>query len=109
MYSDIFDENFLIQIGNNQLENDELVKNSHQKSLWFHLKDMPSPHGILISLNGEKFTKSAILKTASLVKQYSKANNLRRICVQYIELKFVKMTDVKGKVILMKKGEQIVI
>jgi predicted ribosome quality control (RQC) complex YloA/Tae2 family protein len=109
MYSEIFNNNFLIQIGNNQSENDELVKKSNQNSLWFHLKDMPSPHGILTSLNSEKISKSAILKTASLVKEYSKANNLRRISVQYIELKYVKLTNIKGKVILMKSCEQIII
>jgi len=106
---EILDENFTIQIGNNQSENDILIKKSHQNSIWFHLKDMPSPHGILTSLNGKKINKSIILKTASLVKEYSKAKYLRRINIEYIELKFVKITDIKGKVILMKKPNKIII
>ena len=52
MHSEIYNEKYSIQVGGNQLENDELVKKSSQKSLWFHLDGVPSAHGILTTIDG---------------------------------------------------------
>ncbi len=105
----MYDEKYLIEVGNNQLENDELVKKSSQKSLWFHLDGRPSAHGILTSVQGDKPTKDVIKHIASIVKQCSKAKDLYRVRVQYIELSKVRRTEVPGKVILTKKPEYIIV
>ena len=109
MLSEICDESFQIQIGENQKENDILVRRSSQKSIWFHLHGMPSPHGILTSLNGSKPTKDVIKYIASLVKDKSKAKNNYRVKVEYIELSKVRTTEIAGKVILTKTPEYIII
>jgi predicted ribosome quality control (RQC) complex YloA/Tae2 family protein len=34
-------------IGKNQYENDQLIKNSAQNDLWFHLDNLSGPHFVL--------------------------------------------------------------
>jgi predicted ribosome quality control (RQC) complex YloA/Tae2 family protein len=109
MHNEIYNEKYTIQVGGNQMENDELVKKSSQKSLWFHLDGMPSAHGILTSIYGDKPTKDAINYVASIVKQHSKLKDMRRVRVQYIELSKVRRTNVPGKVTLVKKPEYVII
>ena len=70
---------------------------------------MPSAHGILTSIHGEKPNKDAIKYIASIVKQRSKLKDTHRIKVQYIELSKVRRTEVPGKVILIKKPEYVII
>ncbi len=107
MHSEIYDEKYLIEVGGNQFENDELIKKSSQKSLWFHLDGRPSAHGILSSIHGDKPTKDAIKHIACIVKHCSKVKDMHRVKVQYIELSKVRRTEVAGKVILTKKPEFI--
>ena len=109
MYSEIYNEKYSIQVGGNQFENDELVKKSSQKSLWFHVDGVPSAHGILTSIHGDKPTKDAIKYISSIIKQHSKLKDMHRVKVQYIELSKVRRTDVAGKVILMKKPEYVTV
>jgi len=105
MYTETFDDIYTIQIGRNQAENDQLVKSAPQTAWWFHLKDVPSPHGILYSDDGSEPTKNAIYRAAQLVKQYSKSKNLNTVSVDYCSIKNVKRTDVPGKVILTKRPD----
>ena len=107
MYTEIYNNKYSIQVGGNQFENDELVKKSSQKSLWFHLDGVPSGHGILTSIHDDKPTKDAIKYIASIVKQHSKLKDMHRIRVQYIELSKVRRTNVPGKVTLIKKPEHV--
>ena len=109
MHTEIYNEKYSVQVGSNQHENDELVKKSSQKSLWFHLDGVPSAHGILTSIDGDKPSKDAINYIASIVKERSKLKDTHRVRVQYIELSKVRRTNVPGKVTLTKKPEYVTI
>jgi len=109
MHTEIYNNKYSIEVGSNQFENDELVRKSSQKSLWFHLEGVPSAHGILTSIDGDKPTKDAIKYVASIIKDRSKLKDARRVTVQYIELSKVRRTDTPGKVTLTKKPEYVVI
>lgn len=109
VYSEIFEEIYTIQIGRNELENDLLIKNSTQNSLWFHMKDMPSPHGILTFPDGETASTKAIFRIAELVKSYSKARGLNKATIEYTLIKNVKRTTKPGLVILKKTPKLIVV
>jgi predicted ribosome quality control (RQC) complex YloA/Tae2 family protein len=61
-------ENFIIKIAKNYQENNNLIKEGGQNDLWFHIKNNPSPHGIIHSDTKEEPTKDVIYKTAELVK-----------------------------------------
>lgn len=109
MLSEICNDSFQIEIGENQKENDILVRRSSQKSLWFHLHNMPSPHGILTSLDGTKPSKDVIKYIASLIKNNSKAKNNHRVKIEYIELSKVRITETLGQVLLTKNPNYIIV
>jgi predicted ribosome quality control (RQC) complex YloA/Tae2 family protein len=109
MYTEIFNVNYQIEIGRNQMENDKLIKTSRQNSLWFHVKDQPSPHGILTCLNNSKLDKEVIKRTAELVKAFSKAKNINKVSIEYIELSKIKTTATPGLVLLKKTPNYIVV
>ncbi len=108
---------FKIEIGRNASENDQLVREPDKNSLWFHVDNMPSSHGILsvqasnnTPLNKlDKFPKKLIHKCATLVKNHSKAVGLCNINVNYIQRKYVHTTDVLGRVRLSKKPKSILV
>jgi len=109
MHTEIYDGKYSVQVGGNQHQNDELVRTSSQKSLWFHLDGVPSAHGILTSIDGDKPSKDAIKYIASILKERSKLKDTHRVKVQYIELSKVRRTNVPGKVTLTKKPEYVII
>jgi predicted ribosome quality control (RQC) complex YloA/Tae2 family protein len=109
MYTEIFNINYRIEIGRNQMENDRLIKTSRQNSIWFHLKDQPSPHGIITLLNHSSLDKEVIYRTAQLVKSFSKAKNLNNVLVEYIPLSKIKTTNIPGTVILKKTPQYVVV
>ncbi len=80
-----------------------------QNDLWFHIKNNPSPHGIIHSDTKEEPTKDVIYKTAELVKSYSKYKDLSKITIIYTKLKNIKRTDVLGSVIIKNKTKEVVI
>jgi len=109
MYSEIFNINYQIEIGRNQAENDQLIRTSRQNSVWFHLKDQPSPHGILTCLTNIEIDRVVIKRTAELVKSFSKAKNLNKVSIEYIELSKIKTTNTPGLVVLKKTPKYIVV
>ncbi len=102
-------DNFTISVGRNQNENDKLIREGSQNDLWFHLKDNPSPHGFIHSDTNEKPSKEIIYKTAELVKKFSKFKEYPDVKIIYIELKYIKCTDVPGTVIIKKKTKEIIV
>ena len=102
-------ENFTIKIGRNDEENDNLIKEGGQNDLWFHIKNNPSPHGIIHCDTKEEPTKDVIYKTAELVKSFSKYKDLSKITIIYTKLKNIKRTDVLGSVIIKNKTKEVVI
>jgi predicted ribosome quality control (RQC) complex YloA/Tae2 family protein len=89
--------------------NKKIITKNIQKSLWFHLDGVPSAHGILTSIDGDKPSKDAIKYIASILKERSKLKDTHRVKVQYIELSKVRRTNVPGKVTLTKKPEYVII
>lgn len=116
IYSEIFivdnkeekEDIYLIKIGKNAESNDKLLKNCPKDCLWFHLKGGPSPHGFLI-FEGEKkvFHPKAILRTASLVKSFSKSRDRKEVSVEYTFLKNIELTNILGLVEINKKMDKV--
>lgn len=108
IYEEIFNKDWIIRIGRNADENDQLLRSSPKDSLWFHLEGMPSPHGILFNADNE-YSEDSIQRCSSLVKNFSKGKNIPKLAVQYLPLKNVKLTDTKGLVEISKKSRVILI
>lgn len=83
-------DGFRILIGRNNKENDQLTfKTADKKDLWFHTKDLPGSHVILIR-DGKQPTESAILAAASFAAYYSKGRQSENVPVDFTEVRFVK-------------------
>ena len=107
----LIEEEYNFKIGNNSSENDQLLNEADQEDIWFHLDNMPSPHGILFvrNIDSDKIPKRILILCAEKIKENSKAKNFRKISVIYTLRKNIKKTSTLGKVILKKKTNKIVI
>ena len=104
-YSEIFNGDYAIQVGANQSDNDALVKRAPQHAMWFHLKDFPSAHAIVVNTaKPGEFSSDAIHRAATLVKCCAapEIRNLRGIGINYVFAKHVRRTEIPGKVIMLK-------
>jgi predicted ribosome quality control (RQC) complex YloA/Tae2 family protein len=118
MYTETYNDKYIICIGRSQEENQILVsktKKTNQNALWFHVGNgFSSPHGVLVDNSkntATKYDKDAIIRTAMLVKQYSKEaiKNLNAVTVEYIAIKYVESTNVPGKVHLKKNPNKVIV
>ena len=93
-------------IGQNQLENDKIIRMCDQNDLWFHLDKTSGPHFILRN-GGDEIPKRYINYICGLFSEYK--NGLpNRYSVIYTQLKNVKLTEIPGKVITCKTKTVIV-
>ena len=97
-----------IKIGQNALENDNIIGLAKETDIWFHLKALPSCHLIISNSKEYPITGDMITFCAKLVKANTKYRNYAKLKVIYTEIKNVKKTDVAGKVIV-KKEKNIVV
>jgi predicted ribosome quality control (RQC) complex YloA/Tae2 family protein len=110
MYTEIFNSDYQIKVGHNQIENDVIIRSAPQNALWFHLKDFPSAHATITNITKPgKYETIAIFRAASLVKIHAKkgVNNLQKLSVNYLPIKNVKRTETPGKVIMTKSPQTI--
>lgn len=96
----IDDKNYEIIIGQNQAENDNIIKNANQNDLWFHLNDLSGPH-IVLKSNGDLISKRYLNYIGTLFTTYK--NKLpNHYTVIYTDIKNVKLTSQPGKVTVSK-------
>jgi predicted ribosome quality control (RQC) complex YloA/Tae2 family protein len=83
-------ENNVIRVGKNNLQNEEVTFRIAKKNdLWFHVKDMPGSHVVLLSGSSEP-TESEILEAATLAAYYSKARQSSNVPVDYTTCRHVR-------------------
>jgi len=110
MYTEIFNGDYQIKVGQNQHENDIIIRSAPQTALWFHLKDFTSAHATITNITKPgKYDTIAIIRIASLVKIHAKSgvNSLQKLSVNYLPIKNVKRTETPGKVIMTKTPKTI--
>ena len=110
MYSEIFNGDYAIQVGANQAENDALVKTAPQHAMWFHLKDFPSAHAIVVNTaKAGTYGADVIQRAATLVKERASfgVRSLQNVGVNYLPIKCVRRTETPGKVIMLKSPKCI--
>ncbi len=101
-----FDILYTIQIGQNQEENDKLLKSAGDNHTWFHLSDFSSPH-LIIDADYEKLSKEQIYRIACILKKNTKYKKENYVSIDYIHRKEIRLTKTPGKVIL-KKGFNVI-
>ena len=108
MYTEILNDTYTIQVGANQAENDALVKKAPQHAMWFHLKDFPSAHAVVVNTaKAGAIDADAIRRAATLVKERAApgVRGLHSVGVNYLLMKWVRRTETPGKVIMTKAAK----
>ncbi len=86
----ISESGFKILVGKNNRENDLLTtKIASKQDLWFHTKNIPGSHVILIT-EGKEVDDASLLYAASLAAANSKAAKSENVPVDFTEVKNVK-------------------
>ena len=84
------DEGYKILVGKNNRQNDYLTTVLAAKNdLWFHVKNIPGSHVILMCRGGE-VSDATLMKAAALAAANSKAADSSQVPVDYTPVKFVK-------------------
>jgi len=110
MYSEIFNIDYEVQVGANQAENDALIKGAPQHAMWFHLKDFPSAHAVVVNTaKAGTYDTEVIRRAATLVKERAApgVRSLQNVGVNYLPAKYVRRTETPGKVIMLKSAKCI--
>jgi predicted ribosome quality control (RQC) complex YloA/Tae2 family protein len=90
---------YIIHIGSNKYNNFELIDNSNDSDIWFHVEDEPSCHVILKNTDKiRNIPKQVIKRCAYLCKINSKAKTQKRCNIIYTQLENVVKTEIIGQV-----------
>ena len=80
---------YRLLVGRNNIQNDQLTfKVAEKGDLWFHTKDIPGSHVILLC-NGEEPSEQDYTEAASIAAKYSKATG-DLVAVDYTRVKNIK-------------------
>ena len=102
-------DNYIITCGQNQDENDKLIRSVDKNSLWFHLDKMPSPHVVMEKKDNDyKWTNSDYYMAANMCKMNSKSKNWT-VNVIMTRIEKLKLTDKKGEVEIVGKVKKFLI
>lgn len=76
-------DGFKVLVGRNNKQNDTLtLKTAHKRDFWFHTKDIPGSHTVVIT-EGRELTETAIIEAARIAAYHSKAKESSNVPVDY--------------------------
>lgn len=82
-------DGFTVLVGRNNRQNDKLtLKDAGNNDIWFHTKNIPGSHAILLT-EGKEPTDKAMTDAAILAARHSKAQNSSQIPVDYTQVRHV--------------------
>lgn len=85
-------DGFLILVGRNNAQNEKLtVKTARGKDLWFHVKNAPGSHVIVMS-EGQDIPNTTKNEAAQLAVIHSSQSSGVKVAVDYTEVKNIKKT-----------------
>ena len=83
-------EGYRILIGKNNIQNDYITtKIASKNDLWFHTKNIPGSH-VVVLCEGKEVSDETIILAATLAAKNSKAANGEKVPVDYTAVRFVK-------------------
>lgn len=82
-------DGFRVLVGRNNKQNDELtLKTARKRDYWFHTKDIPGSHTIVIT-DGKELSETAVIEAARIAAYHSKAKESSNVPVDYTLVKDV--------------------
>ncbi len=86
-------DGFLILVGRNNMQNEKLsVKTARGKDYWFHVKNAPGSHVVVMS-EGLDIPDSTLNDAAALAVHYSSQSKSNKVAVDYTMVKNLKKTS----------------
>ena len=83
-------DGFEVLVGRNNKENDILtLKSASKTDYWFHTKDIPGSHVIVLT-EGREMTETAIFEAAAIAAYHSKGRVSENVPVDYVPIRYVK-------------------
>ena len=80
---------YTVLVGRNNIQNDKLTMKTAEKwDVWFHTKDIPGSHVILVT-NGEEPSERDYTEAAEIAARFSKASGTN-VLVDYTEVRNIK-------------------
>ena len=84
-------DGFTILIGKNNRQNDYLtLKVAKDKDIWFHTKDIPGSHVVVINTQGKSLPRQTLIEAGMVAAYFSKGRLGSNIPVDYTERKHVR-------------------
>ncbi len=81
---------YRLLVGKNNVQNDQLtMKTAAKDDLWFHTKDIPGSHVIMVT-GGAEPSEADYTEAASIAAYYSKASASDNVAVDYTRVKNIK-------------------
>lgn len=96
----IDDKEYVVVIGENKLDNENVIKTSKPNDTYFHFNNISGPH-IVLRNNGDIIPKRYLVEVAKLLFLYKKSAP-KNSGVLYTDVKNVILTNEIGCVILNK-------
>lgn len=82
-------DGFRVLVGRNNKQNDTLtMKTARKNDYWFHTKDIPGSHTIVV-LDGKEISETAVIEAARIAAFHSKAKDSSNVAVDYTRVKNV--------------------
>lgn len=82
-------DGFRVLVGRNNKQNDTLtMKTARKRDYWFHTKDIPGSHTIVVT-DGKEITETAVIEAARIAAFHSKAKESSNVPVDYTLVKNV--------------------
>lgn len=79
-----------VLVGRNNKENDWLTtKKAASSDMWFHTKDIPGSHTVMI-LDGQEPTEEELFEAAAIAAYHSKGSDSENVPVDYTKIRYVK-------------------
>lgn len=103
---EVIENNILFRLGRNSRENFQIIDDADENDWWFHLDDCPSGHCVVSS---SIIDTPMIIFASSLVKEYSKLKNTKKVKIIYTQIKNIKKTKTEGEVIILNQSNTITI
>lgn len=103
-------QGFVILIGRNSRQNEELLQKSEPYDLWLHARDVPGSH-VIIKTQAKPVPPQILEQAAGLAAYYSKLRNEAKVQVQVAECRHIrKLKGGKtGQVLIQKERDGLAI
>lgn len=91
-------QGYTIRVGENQLENDTLLRSSEADDVWAHVSGKPSAHAVISNPTGKKVPRQVIKRACCIIKSRSSSRSDKNVVFDVTRVKNVALSDVPGLV-----------